>query len=86
MKRTLRTDNPSLCAAWFRQLESVGVNLSVNVVGVVVKMSSSSEDEKSDPGWSVNSDSGHDMVGGGGNSVAEGGGTEDCEERFAGDF
>ena len=83
MKRTLRTDNLSLCAAWFRQLESVGVNLSVNVVGGVVTMSSSSEDEESDPGWSVNSDSGHDMVGGGGNSVAEGGGIED---GFAGDF
>ena len=50
MKRTLRTDNPSLCAAWFRQLESVGVNLSVNVVGVVVTMSSFSEDEESNPG------------------------------------
>ena len=86
MKRTLRTDNPILCAAWFRQLESVGVNVSVNVLGVVVTMSPSSEDEESDPGWSVNSDSGHGMVGGDGNSVAEGGGTEDCEDGFAGDF
>ena len=55
------------------------MNLSVAVVGVVVTMLSSSEDEESDPGWSVNSDSGHDMV-------AEGGGTEDCEDGFAGDF
>ena len=75
------TYNPSWCAAWFRQLESVGVNLSVDVVGGVVTMSSSSEDEESDPGWSVNSDSGPDMVGGGGNCVAE-----DCEDGFAGDF
>ena len=52
------------------------MNLSVDVVGVVVTMSSSS----------VNADTGHDMVGGGGNSVAEGGGTEDCEDGFAGDF
>ena len=54
-------------ASW----NQLGVNLSANVVGVVVTMSSSSEDEESDPGWSVNSDSGHDMVGGDGNSVAE---------------
>ena len=53
--------------------ESVGVNLSVNVVGVVVTMLLSSEDEESDQGWYVNSYSGHDMVGGDGNSVAEGG-------------
>ena len=53
----------------------------MDVVGGVVTMSSSSEDEESDPGWSVNSDSGPDMVGGGGNSVAE-----DCEDGFAGDF
>ena len=66
VKRNLRTDNPSLCAAWFRQLESSGVYVSVNVVGVVVTMSLSSEDEESDQGWSVNSDSGHDMVGGDG--------------------
>ena len=79
MKRTLRTDNPSWCAAWFRQLESSGVYVSLNVVSVVVTMSSSSEDEESDPGWSVNADSGHGMVGGGGNSVAEGGGTKDCD-------
>ena len=50
--------------------------MSVDVVGVVVTMSSSS----------VNADSGHGMVGGGRNRVAEGGGTEDCEDGFAGDF
>ena len=58
----------------------------MDVGGVVVTMPSSSEDEESDPGWSVNADSGHDMVGGDGNSVAEGCGTEDCEDGFAGDF